>query len=193
MSGDRHGPRDERGRFRARPRSETELKRGRGDKVGGRPQIRARHKRALTLKEIDLFLSTLAETCNISLSAREAKRAARVFYDLKKRDSGFRAAWMEALRESYDRLELELAHRARFGTPKDVFYQGRKTGTTRVFNDGTALRLLHLHRKSVEPLRAADRAGRRDGAAIFDELAARLAEIEAEKAAKNGEADNGKS
>lgn len=190
MSGHRHGRRDERGRFAARPRGRTELKRGRGDGASGRPQVRARHKRALTLKEIDLFLATLAETCNVSLSARETKRSARVFYDLKRRDPGFRAAWVEALREGYDRLDMELVHRARFGTPREVFYQGRKTGTTRVFNDGMALRLLHFHRKTVEPLRAAD-SGRRDGAAIFDELAARLAEIEAEKAAKEREADDG--
>jgi hypothetical protein len=201
MDRNRHGLRDERGRFRAGPGTGTELKRGRGSRVGGRPQIRARHKRALTLKEIELFLATLAETCNVSLSAREAKRSERVFRDLKKRDSGFRAAWMEALREAYDGLDLEMCRRARFGAPKDVFYQGRKTGTTRVFNDGMALRLLHLHRKSVEAMRASD-SGRRDGGAIFDELAARLAEIEAEKAAKaakdadnakDGEADDGQS
>jgi hypothetical protein len=198
MSGTRHGLRDGRGRFTAGPGSGTELKRGRASATAGRPQIRARHKRALTPKEIDHFLATLAETCNVSLAARETKRSARVFYDLKRRDAGFRAAWMEALREGYDRLDMELVHRARFGTPKDIFYQGRKTGTTRVFNDAAALRLLHLHRKTVEPLRAAD-SGRRDGAAIFDELAARLAEIEAEKAAKAaeagkpGEAGNGRS
>ena len=193
MNGHRHGLRDGRGRFRARTVAGTELKRGRGDRAAGRPQIRARHKRALTPREIDLFLATLTETCNVSLSARETKRSARVFYDLKRRDSGFRTAWMEALREGYDRLDMELVHRARFGTPREVFYQGRRTGTTRVFNDGMALRLLHFHRKTVEPLRSAD-SGRRDGAAIFDELAARLAEIEAEKAAKaarNGESDDG--
>jgi integrase len=190
MNGNRHAPRDERGRFKAAPRAGTELKRARGD-GGGRPQIRSKHKRALTAAEIGTFLSILTETCNVSLAARETGRSARVFYDLKRRDSGFRAAWIEALRESYDHLELELVRRIRFGTPKDVFHQGKKTGTTRVFNDGMALRLLHHHRKSVEPLRAADSQGQRDAAAIFDELAARLAEIEAEKAAKNKEDDGG--
>jgi hypothetical protein len=194
----RHGLRDGRGRFAVRPRAGTELKRGRGDRAGARPQIRAKHKRALTEAQIQRFLGTLAETCNVSLAAREAKRSERVFRDLKRRDSGFRAAWMEALREAYDLLELEMCQRGRFGAPKDIFYQGRKTGTTRVFNDGMALRLLHLHRKSVETARSAD-SGRRDGTAIFDELAARLAEIEAEKAAKaaapaqDGEADDGQS
>ena len=184
MSGNRHGRRDGRGRFEARPRAGTELKRGRGDRVGGRPQIRAKHKRALTEAQIDRFLSTLAETCNISLAAREAKRKQRVFRDLKKRDADFRAAWMEALRESYDLLEMEMCRRGRFGTPKDIIYQGRKTGTTRVFNDGVALRLLHLHRKTVERMRAADEQRAPDGKAIFDELAKRVAEIKAEAAAK---------
>ncbi|HYW14987.1 MAG TPA: hypothetical protein VE891_02390 [Allosphingosinicella sp.] len=189
MSGMGRQPRDGRGRFAAGPRSGMELKRGSGAKA--RPQIRARHKRALTAREIGIFLSTLAETCNVALSAREAGRRPGMFYDLKKRDPGFRAAWMEALREGYDRLDMELLHRARFGTPKEVFYRGRKTATTRVFNDGMALRLLAFHRKSVEPMRAAD-SNRRDGAAIFDELAARLAEIEAEEAAKDREAGDGK-
>lgn len=198
MERKRHGLRDGRGRFAVRPRAGTELKRARGDRAGGRPQIRAKHKRALTEAEIQRFLSAFAETCNVSLAARESKRSARVFRDLKRRDAGFRAAWMEALREAYDLLDMEMCHRGRFGAPKDVFYQGRKTGTTRVFNDGMALRLLQLHRKSVEAMRAAD-SGRRDDAAIFDELAARLAEIEAEKAAKaasaakDKEADDGQS
>jgi hypothetical protein len=175
--------RDERGRFAPKRDVGTELKLERGNGDRGRPQIRAKHKRALSAKEIDLFLATLAETCNVSLSARECKRTTRVFYDLKRRDAGFRAAWTEALREGYDRLDMELVHRARFGTPKDVFYQGRKTATTRVFNDAMALRLLHQHRKTVEGMRAAD-AGRRDAKAIFDELAARVREIEAEREAK---------
>lgn len=204
MDRKKHSLRDGRGRFRARPRPGTELKRGRGDQAGGRPQIRAKHKRALTAAQIGRFLATLAETCNVSLAAREAKRSERVFRDLKKRDPGFRAAWMEALSEAHELLGLELCQRARFGVPKDVYYQGRKTGTTRVFNDAMALRLLQLHSRSVEAARAAD-SGRRDGAAIFDELAARLAEIEAEKRAKaardsngseepgDGEADDGRS
>lgn len=192
MDRNRHSLRGERGRFKARPGDGNELKRGRGDGLHGRPQIRSKHKRALTRKEIQGFLSILAETCNVSLSARETGRSARVFYDLRRRDPEFRAAWTEALREGYDHLEMELVHRCRFGTPRDVFYQGRKTGTTRTFNDSAALRLLHLHRKTVQPLRAAD-SGRRDGAAIFDELAARLAEIRAEKEAKDREAGNGDS
>jgi hypothetical protein len=188
MSGNRHALRGGNGRFTAERSDErgvgTELKRGRGDRVGGRPQVRRKHKRALRPAEIRAFLAGLAETCNISLSARETGRSARVFYDLKRRDPAFRAAWMEALREGYDHLEMEMVHRARFGTPRDVFYRGRKTATTRIFNDGTALRLLHLHRKSVERMRAADQAGTRDAAALFDELAARVAEMEAEEAAE---------
>jgi hypothetical protein len=194
MSRKKQQSRDASGRF-APARPGTELKRARGNRAGGRPQIRAKHKRALKKAEIEQFLSTLAETCNVSLSAREAGRSQRVFRDLKRRDPAFRDAWMEALREAYDLLDMEMCHRGRFGAPKDIIYQGRKTGTTRVFNDGMALRLLQLHRKSVEAMRAAD-SGRRDDSAIFDELSARLAEIEAEKAAKaakDKEADDGRS
>lgn len=182
-------PRGKDGRFVAGRASGTELKRGRGDRALGRPQIRSKHKRALTRDELGTFLTRLSETCNVSLSARETGRSARVFYDLRRRDPQFRTDWGEALREGYELLEMEMLHRARFGTPREVFYQGRKTATTRVHNDATALRLLHLHRRSVEQMRAADSGGRRDAKAIFDELAARVAEIRAE--AKAREADDG--
>src|SRR5688572_8015267 len=188
MERNRHGLRDTRGRFAAAPGAGTELKRGRGDKASGRPQVRAKHKRALTRGEIEKFLMILAGTCNVSLSAREVGRSARVFYDLRRRDSGFRAAWAEALREGYELLEMELLERCRFGTPKDVFHQGRKTATTRVFNDATALRLLHFHCKTVAATRAADEGRAPDAKAIFDELAARVAEIKAEAAAEAREA-----
>jgi hypothetical protein len=141
----------------------------------------------LTPAEIENFLHFLAETCNVALSARETKRSARVFYDLRRRDPGFRAAWAEALREGYERLDMELVERCRFGAPKDIFYQGRKTATTRVFNDATALRLLHLHRKSIEQMRAVDERRAPDAKAIFDQLAARVAEIRAEAAKRSGE------
>lgn len=188
MGGTRHVLHGPDGRFVARAGAQAgdpgmELKRGRGDRVGGRPQIRRKHKKALTPREIETFLTTLAETCNLAHSARTAGRSTdRVFRDLKKRDPAFAVAWTETLREAYDLLELEMNRRARFGTPKDVFHQGRKVAKTRVFNDGMALRLLSLHRKSVERMRAAESAPRRDAKTLFDELAARLAEMEAEEA-----------
>jgi hypothetical protein len=190
MSGNRRNLRDERGRFRAAPGAGTELKRGGGGRAQDRPQIRSKHKRALTGPEIETFLTSLVETCNVSQAAREAERSARLFYDLKKRDAGFRAAWSEALLEGYDRLELEMIRRARFGTPRSVYFQGRKTGTTRILNDATALRLLHFHRRNVESMRSAEQRESIDGAAILEELAARLAEIRAEAAAKSGEAED---
>lgn len=183
----RHSLRGRDGRFASAGSPGTELKRARGDNAGGRPQIRAKHKRALTPAQIEAFLQALAGTCNVSLAARETGRSARCFYDLRRRDAGFRAAWAEALREGYERLEMEMLERARFGTRKHVFRQGRKTATIRVINEAVALRLLHLHRKTIERLRAADREPAPDAKAIFDELAARVAEIRAERAARRGE------
>lgn len=191
MSGKRIACRDARGRFVSAAGRRTELKRGRGDGAAGRPQIRLRHKRALTRAEIETFLMILAGTCNVSAAARETRRSARVYYDLRRRDPGFRAAWAEALREGYELLELEMVERCRFGAPRDVFFQGRKTATTRVFNDSTALRLLHFHRRTVEQMRAADEGRAPDSRAIFDELAARVAEIKAEAAAKAREPGDG--
>ncbi|HEY0411918.1 MAG TPA: hypothetical protein VGD66_02105 [Allosphingosinicella sp.] len=160
----------------------TELKRARGDRCFGQPQRRRKHKRALTARQRTKFLATLGLTCNVTASAKAARRSARVFYDLRRRDSGFRAAWMEALREGYDHLELEMLHRARFGVEKDVFHLGVKTATTRVYADAAALRLLHLHRPSVAAMRARDEAGGRGAEGVFDRLVARLNEIEGDAA-----------
>lgn len=207
MSGNRHVRRGPDGRFVAAAAAKKvvkkvvkrgdpgmELKRARGDRAGGRPQIRRKHKGALTKAEIETFLATLAETCNLAHSARTAGRSTdRIFRDLRKRDPVFAAAWDGVFRESYDMLELEMSRRLRFGTPKTIFHNGRKVARVKVFNDGLALRLLSLHRKSAERMRAADLAPRRDVNTLIDLIAARLAEIEAEEAAKKaaGEAGDG--
>ncbi|HEX8620813.1 MAG TPA: hypothetical protein VF718_02500 [Allosphingosinicella sp.] len=169
-----------------------ELKRGRGDRAGGRPQIRKKHKGALTAREIETFLATFAETCNLAHSARTAGRSTdRIFRDLRKRDAAFAAAWDAAFRESYVLLEVEMNRRARKGTVKDVFHNGRKVARVRVYNDALALRLLALHRKSAERMRAADAAPKRDVRTVFAEISARLAEIEAEEAAKKAAGEAG--
>ena len=205
MGGKRHVRRGPDGRFVAaagkaaskavkRGDPGMELKRARGDRAGGRPQIRRKHKGALTPEEIETFLATFAETCNLAHSARKAGRSTdRIFRDLRKRDPKFAAAWESTFRESYDLLEVEMNRRARKGTMKDVFHNGRKVARVRVYNDGLALRLLSLHRKSAERMRAADTAPRRDVKTVFAEISARLAEIEAEEAAKKtaGEAGYG--
>lgn len=200
MSGNRHVRRGPDGRFVAGAKKAVkrgdpgmELKRARGDRAGGRPQIRRKHKGALTPAEIETFLATLAETCNLAHSARTAGRSTdRVFRDLRKRDPVFAAQWNETFREAYDLLELEMQRRFRFGTPKDVFHGGRRVARIRVFNDGMALRLLSLHRKSAERMRAAESAPRRDVKTLIDLIAARLAEIKAEQAAKKaGETGDG--
>ena len=193
MSGNRNVRRGPDGRFAAAAKKKAakrgdpgmELKRARGDRAGGRPQIRRKHKGALTKAEIATFLATLAETCNLAHSARTAGRSTdRIFRDLMKRDPVFAGQWRETVREAYDLLELEMQRRFRFGTPKVVYHRGRKVARIRVFNDGMALRLLSLHRKSAERMRAAEAAPRRDVRILIDVIAARLAEMEAEEAAE---------
>ena len=170
----------------------TEIKRSYSDRSHDRLQIKAKHKKALTVRQRETFLATLARTCNVFASARAARRQAQLFYHQRRRDGGFRAAWMEALREGYDFLELEMVHRARFGTRKDVFHQGVKTATTRVHCEATALRLLHLHRATVSGLREEDHGGARRGAdAVFADIVARMQEIRARDAKAGGCSDRG--
>ncbi|MFL6845664.1 MAG: hypothetical protein ACJ8ER_12370 [Allosphingosinicella sp.] len=185
MSGKRHDVRDEHGRFVAAEHGPgaagTELvwKGGGGDESWA--QLRRKNRKGLTKGQILTFLAALAETCNAAHAARLAKRSAQVFYALRGRNAAFRTAWNEALSEGYDFLEIELVRRARFGAPKDIFYQGEKTATTLVYNDGTSLRLLQAHRRSIEHLRASDREEAPRFAVLIEALAARIAEIEAEE------------
>ena len=178
--GGRHSERGANGRFvRLGEGPGTELKRARGAKAGGRPQRRKRHKKAVTETQRQTFLSTLATTCNVSAAARASGRQTQNFYLLRRRDAGFRAAWMEALREGYDHLELEMVQRARFGVEKDVFHQGVRTAKTRVFDDANALRLLHLHRGTVTAMRVDEEEAPRHPDEIFSEVVARLEEVRA--------------
>lgn len=54
------------------------------------------------------FVSTLAQTCNVSGAARTAGVATSTCYRWRAQDAGFAAAWDAALAIGYDRLEAAL-------------------------------------------------------------------------------------
>lgn len=85
------------------------------------------------------FLEALAETSNVSEAARRAGVKAPRAYALKRESEDFARQWHAALIEGYENLELELLARLRIGEDKD----GPK------FDNGSALRLLALHRDSM--------------------------------------------
>jgi hypothetical protein len=85
------------------------------------------------------FLDALAETSNVSAAAVRARMPAREVYRMRRENEDFARKWHAALVEGYEHLELELLARLRSGEPKD----GPK------FDNGSALRLLALHRDTM--------------------------------------------
>lgn len=156
---------------------ERELTRG----AGGVPRVHKLRRGGWNAAKTEIFLETLAMTSNVRASARAAGITVMNCYRRRMRDSGFRIAWMQALAEGYDHLELEMLERARFGTKKIVVQGGREIDT-RVFSDSTGFHLLKAHRAMAQAWRVAEAEGR----APEELLAEVRLQIEAAEAMKAG-------
>lgn len=99
----------------------------------------------------DKFLAALADTSNVSASARAAGVSTTRAYRTRREDDEFANRWQEALCEGYDNLEMDLLHRMRTGEVKPA--PGAKRGV-RQFDNAVALRLLAAHRESAARQRA---------------------------------------
>lgn len=160
------------------PRCEAELARG----GGGKPQIRRPRARRFGREDKQVFLDALAETCNITASAKVCGFSPSTIDCHRKKDATFRAGMLAALTSGYERLERALIERALHGVEEDVWHGGKKVGTKTVYNDAMALRLLSLHRDNVkgapgetdEDLDEAYEAARTELEARLDEMRERL-------------------
>ena len=86
------------------------------------------------------FLACLAETSNVTASAECADISLSWVYKTKRGDPTFADAWLDALCEGYDHLEMELLCRLRHGEARD--------GPSVKYDNATALRLLLAHRET---------------------------------------------
>ena len=118
--------------------------------VGGENlQKRQASKRDWSKAKTEAFLSTLAETCNVTLAAADAGVSTSAAYRRRKLDAGFRGAWMEAIATAYQRLEMVLLERTFVGTEKLV---RRKDGSEErmvEYPNQLALTLLKMHRDTA--------------------------------------------
>jgi hypothetical protein len=78
--------------------------------------MRKSHPRDWTKAKEATFLSTLADTCNVTVASQEAGVSVSGVYRRRKENAAFRAGWLEALSVAYQRLELVLLDRAFNGT-----------------------------------------------------------------------------
>lgn len=110
-----------------------------------------------------LFLDTLAATCNVRRSIEAAGMTSSGAYQLRRRDPDFAALWNEALAIGYQRLEEALLERA-LGSVNDIAigidaddeggtivpgsgFSARRLGSADV---QLALSLLNRHRAAAE-------------------------------------------
>jgi hypothetical protein len=119
--------RDARGRFKRQARKKTRFDAGRRRR----------------------FLEALADTSNVRHAARKAGISPCTAYYRRDVDAAFAEAWQVALAEGHARLELEMLHRARFGTRSTTTErdrEGLKKEVERIdFRDSVALHLLTRH------------------------------------------------
>jgi hypothetical protein len=125
----------------------------------------------------DIFFRELAVVCNVTgaLRACGMLRQRDSFYDRRKRDPEFAAAWDAALAESYALLELEMLQRARLGDdrppPANASEARQREIPTRL-----GLQLLRLHQSKVKGKAPSAQRPMR-GQKLRDELEKRLSEI----------------
>lgn len=95
------------------------------------------------------FLARLAETGNITRSAKRAGISRMTVYRRRQESEVFRQAYDEALRVAVMALEDEARRRAYEGTLEPVFYQGARAGHIRRYSDTLLIFLLKAHKPEV--------------------------------------------
>jgi hypothetical protein len=116
---------------------------------GGKPQMRERSAKSWGKKKEQLFLSVLAETCNVTRACEQAGVSVSAVYRRRREDAAFRAAWLAAISIAYQQLELVLLERAFVGTDKLVSVRGGEPQIMREYSNTLGLGLLRMHRDSA--------------------------------------------
>ncbi len=110
------------------------------------------------------FLTALAETSNITQSAKIAGTSTARAYKVRREEPDFRRAWFEALSEGYDHLEMDVLRRLREGDFATT--EGTK------FDFAAALRVLGAHQQSVSAQKALQ--GDMDEEAVLRSITAKI-------------------
>lgn len=131
-----------------------------------------------------VFFRELAMVCNVSAALRKAKLSgcSSLAYERRKTDARFRAAWEEAIDQSYAMLELEMLERVRLGDdrPPPATEAEKRL---RSIPTALALQLLKLYENRVKArtapraVRNAGEGKRIDGAALRREFDALLSDF----------------
>ena len=96
-----------------------------------------------------IFLDCLAESSNVSQSARRAGINPSRAYKVRREEPEFARAWLAALWEGYTHLEMEILRRLREG---DTVTTGKDK-----YDFANAIRLLNAHRENAARAQAEQR------------------------------------
>ena len=114
------------------------------------PKRRRPSPQSITESQIETFLATLTETCNVVRAAKAAGFSKDWAYRRRKRNAAFRNDWAVAVREGYARLELVLLERAMKGTPKLVRTAKGTDRVMREYSSALAIALLRRHADTAD-------------------------------------------
>lgn len=118
------------------------------------------------------FLEELAQTGNVSHSAKTAGFGRATAYRYYEEDPLFALAWDDAMEEAADALEAEARRRAHDGVVEPVFHKGEVCGHVRKFSDTLLIFLM----KGARPEKYRDRV---DVSAKVEHVAIDMKEVEA--------------
>jgi hypothetical protein len=111
--------------------------------------IKAQQPKALTRHWQKHFLDHLAESSNVTASAKVAGVPPSRAYLLRRQDPDFARQWLFALAEGYLHLEMEVLRRLREGD--------QKAGESDKYDFANAIRLLNAHRDNAARAQAEQR------------------------------------
>lgn len=114
-----------------------------------RPQARKPREFEWTKAKETIFLTALAETCNVTAAAEAAGMSASGAYLRRRKVAAFRASWAEAIATAYRDLELVLLERALNGTERIVTKPNGSVERMREYPNQIALQLLRMHRDTA--------------------------------------------
>jgi hypothetical protein len=113
-----------------------------GTRIAIRPSLKEGEAGPINNNWRRLFLDHLAESSNVTASARKAGISVSRAYKVRREEVDFARQWLAALAEGYLHLELEVVRRLREGD--------FKVGEDGKFDFANAIRLLAAHRDSAE-------------------------------------------
>lgn len=132
---------------------------------------------SLSEESLCAFLHHLAETSNVSLSAKRAGVSRSAVYRLRATCPAFSHGWQMAIATGYDELEFRMLKTARFGTIKPVKRPDGSIGRATEFDDAQGLKLLMAYKQSVEKSRSDPPADPQGARNARDQLTAMLEQI----------------